>query len=115
FFVIGLAIALQPSLALWSGAVLQLAAFCSLGAAMAARRTAWPTIIVALALIALRHEYVLIGAPYVVAAIVLPREAPLRRGRIAAAIAGWLAMVIGLEIAIAVNPVLAVRNAIVLL
>lgn len=115
FIFTALPIALQPDLAQWSGVVLSLAAFWSLAPAIAERRTAWHTIIAALGLIALRHEYAIIGVLYVAAAVALPRGIGLTRRAVAVAIACWLALLIGVGIPLGVRPGTAVIDAVLLL
>jgi hypothetical protein len=99
----------------WLAVALHAAAFFALGDAIAARRIGWHAIACAVALAATRHEYVLIAVPYVAAAVVLPlRLARSRRAEVALA-AGWFAVLVGFQLALAVPPRDAIVNAALLL
>ena len=108
--VAGIAVLASGGVA-WSGVVFHAVAFFAL-----TRRATWHAAVCGVALCLLRHEYILIGAPYVFAAFAFPRlrGQVSRRGLVIAGLA-WLAIVIALELALAVRAPRAISLAIVLL
>lgn len=98
----------------WSGLLFHVATIVALGDALERRRTGWHAVLLAVALAVDRHEHAIIALPYIAAAIVLPRGTPSRRALIGAVV-GWLVLLVGYQVALAVEPTRATVNAIVLL
>ena len=86
----------------WSGVALLLGCYLALVRALEVRRIGWQAIAIAVGLALARHEYVLVALPLIATALALPRrDRPSPRGtRIAAG--AWLAVVIPLQLALAV-------------
>lgn len=111
-FVLAIPIVLLPDLtSQWSAVALLAAAWFALFDAAGRGRTAWGAIASALALAVTRHEYALLAPPLVAAALVLPRPAPPSRRAAIALAAGWIAVLVGLQVALAVPVVRAIVNA----
>lgn len=116
FVIMAVPVALYPENSdQWSGVLLHMCAFFTLGPAIAERRTAWHTIVFSVALMTLRTEYIVLAVPYLVAAVVMPRFDRLPRRAIAIAIAAWTILLLGFQIILAVPPMRAVWNLLPLL
>lgn len=115
FGIAALPIAMRPEFTAWSAVALQLTAFWSLAAAVRSRRRGWSTLIAALALICLRHEYILLALPYAVAAVIAPCGAEISSRVATTAVAAWWAVMVALQAALGVPIAQAAPGALVLL
>jgi len=114
--VLAIPILIAPAIsAQWLPVTLHVAAFFTLGDAIAARRTGWPTIACALALAAARHEYIPLALPYVAAAILLPRDLPRSRRGALGLLAGWTVFLVVFQAALAEPILYALLNGALLL
>lgn len=97
----------------WSGVLLVVAAFLALRAAVRDRRLGWHAVAIAAALAALRHEYMLIAVPHLVAALVIPKRVDRPQARVTAmALAGWAVFLVAFQVPLAVKVPDAVVNAV---
>ncbi len=119
FVTIALPIAFHPmpvrgDIGLWAAVVFHVAAFRALQHALDTRRTGWAVIPLALALATLRHEYIVLAIPYLVAALVLPARTPSRRALLTA-LALWAAGLVGMQLAYRATLPVALGRLVVLL
>jgi hypothetical protein len=103
FVLLAVPIALHPmpergDTGVWAAVLLHVATFRALQGALEARRTGWIAIPLALALAALRHEYLVLAVPYLVAALVLPTRTPSRRAQLVA-LALWATGLVAMQLA----------------
>ena len=93
FVVLALPVVLHPApnaheVAIWPAVLLELGMFAALRAAFAERRRGWLALPPALALACLHHEYAVLAAPCIAAALVLAPGQPRRR-TVAILAAAW--------------------------
>lgn len=119
FLVLAVGLLLHPAAArdevvTWSAVLFVAAAWVSLHRALEAGQLAWLVVPAALALLALRHEYVPLALPFL-AAVVLPREQRMPRWTIGAMAAAWCGVLFAMQLGYRASPITALWRVVLIL
>jgi hypothetical protein len=107
-FLLTLPVVLWPGMSLqWSGVVLYVAMFITLERAREVNVRGWHACVLAIALVMLRHEYLIVALPYLVVAF----GPGWSRRNVVIAVALWFAVLIPYQLLLAVAPARALFNA----